>query len=130
MKKSNWLITVLIAALTTISTPSCAMSKKATDNTREQNTLNFKEYKTASELQSALQKFYPKGSNLTKVVDDLKLNKQSQINDNVNGNIILYRLYDGSKNFHGYNYWNVSIRINSENQIEQISVSSADYQGS
>jgi hypothetical protein len=134
MKKNNWLITAVIAVLITISTPSCAMSEKIENTNQrhlsEQKALSLKGYKTAEELQRELEIIYPNGSDLDKIVSDLNLNKQSKINNEINGNVILYRLYDGSKNIHGYNYWKISIKVNSENRIEQISVNSADYQGS
>jgi hypothetical protein len=131
--KNETLLTILISALLTISTPSCAMSKKEANNStvgKNHNSLNFKEYKTSAELQTALQKSYPNGIDLDKIVNDLNLNKQSKVNDKTNNDVILYHLYDGSKNIHGYNYWKISIRVNAKNQIEQISVNPGDYQGS
>ncbi len=133
MKKNNLLITILIILLTKISIPACAMSKKETNDSivsTNRNSLNFKEYKTSIELQSALRKFYPNGTDLSKIVNDLNLNKQSKVKDSAGNDIILYHLYDGSKNFYGYNYWKISILVNTENQIENISVNSGDYQGS
>lgn len=129
--KNKALLTVLINLLLIGSIPSYAMTKNEKPNsTLTKNSINFKELKTAKQVQDALQNSYPKGTSLDIIVSDLKLNEQNRIDDKANGKIVLYHLFDGSKNIHGYNYWKVSIAINSKNQVEQISVSNADYQGS
>lgn len=132
--KNKALLTILVNLFLINSTPSHAMTKNEKSDTVSINStkdsINFKELKTAKQVQEALQKSYPKGSNLSAIVSDLKLNEQSRIDDKVNGKVFLYHLFDGSKNIHGYNYWKVSITVNSKNQIEQIAVSDGDYQGS
>lgn len=124
-------VLLFIALTLTMSNYSYAMSNKTTIEPNSVGTqIDFKKLNSATKVQSALQKAYPNGTNLDDIVNDLKLNKKSEIHDHQYGNIILYHLYDGSKNINGYNYWKVSITVNSKNQIEQISVNDGDYQGS
>ena len=114
---------------------SCAMSKNLTSNqqqtmsNQEKKTFRFEDYKSVEEALKIIRNIYPAGSDLDKIVEDLNLNKLAEINDPINGRIISYNLYDGSKNAFGYNYWRLSIHLDRSNKINQIFVSSGDYQG-